>query len=85
MEPERLLEEEAAVGWDRLLVPDQVPQHRGVAPVRVRSLDHLVELLRVADEHEVPGGGAHRERVGEGHLAGLVDEEVVEPGVVLVA
>ena len=85
VQPERLLEEEAAVGRDRLLVADQVLQHGRVAAVRVRALDHLVELLRVADEHEVARAGAHRERVGERHLAGLVDEEVVERAVVLVA
>ena len=77
------LEEEAAVGRDRLLVADQVLEHRGVAAVGVRALDHLVELLRVADEHEVPRGRAHRERVGERDLPGLVDEEVVERAVVL--
>ena len=53
-------------------------EHRGVAPAGMRSLDHLRELLRVADEHDVARGGAHRERVGERDLPGLVDEEVVE-------
>ena len=49
---------------------------------RVRPLDHLGELLRVADEDDVPRRRPHRERVGERHLAGLVDEEVVERAVV---
>ena len=65
------------------VVADQVPEHGGAAAGGVRPLDHLVELLRVADEHEVPRGRAHRERVGERDLAGLVDEEVVERAVVL--
>ena len=46
---------------------------------------HLRELLRVADEHDVPRARPHRERVGERDLAGLVDEEVVERRVVGVA
>ena len=36
------------------LVAEQVPQHRGAAAGRVRALDHLGELLRVADEDDVP-------------------------------
>ena len=70
-------------GRDRRLAGEQVLEHRRLALVRVRSLQHLAELLRVADEHEVPRRGAHRERVGERDLAGLVDEEVVELAVVL--
>ena len=46
-------------------------------------MDHLVELLRIADEHQIASSRSHRERVGEGNVAGLVDEEVVERGVVL--
>ena len=83
MEAVGALEEEAAVGRDRLVVADQVLEHGGAAAGGVRALDHLVELLRVADEHDVPRRRAHRERVGERNLPGLVDEEVVERGVVL--
>ena len=64
-------------------VAEQVPQHRGAAAGRVRALDHLVELLRVADEDDVPRRRPHRERVGERDLPGLVDEEVVERPLVL--
>ena len=60
------------------VVADQVLQHRCLAPARVRALEHLGELLRVADEDDVARAGAHRERVGERDLAGLVDEQVVE-------
>ena len=83
VEPVGALEEEAAVGRDGRVVAEQVPQHRGAAAGRVRPLDHLVELLRVADEHDVPRRRPHRERVGERDLPGLVDEEVVERAVVL--
>ncbi len=41
-------------------------------------LGDLGELHLVADEDEVAGGEAHRDGVGEGDLAGLVDDEVVE-------
>ena len=83
MEAVGALEEEPAVGRDRLVVADQVPEHGGAATRGVRPLDDLVELLRVADEHDVPRRRAHRERVRERNLPGLVDEEVVERGVVL--
>ena len=83
MEPVGRLEEDAAVRRDRRLAVEQVLEHRRLAPVRVRALQHLAELLRVADEHEVARRGAHRERVGERDLAGLVDEQVVELAVVL--
>ena len=78
MQPIRALEKEAAVGRHGRLVAEQVAQHRRAAAGRVRPLDHLVELLRVADEHEVPGRRPHRERVGERHLTRLVDEQVVD-------
>ena len=46
--------------------------------------DRLGELHLVADQDQVPGREADRDRVGEGDLAGLVDEEVVEaPGQLL--
>ena len=81
MQPVRALEEESAVGRDRRVLTEQVLEHRSLDAVRVRSLEDLRELLRVADEHEVARGGAHRERVGERDLAGLVDEQVVEHAV----
>jgi hypothetical protein len=83
VETERPLEEEAAIGRDRRVVTKQVRQHRGVCSNRMRALDYLGELLRVADEHDVPRGRAHRKRIGERDLPGLVDEEVVERRLVL--
>jgi hypothetical protein len=35
----------------------------------------LLELLRIAEQHEVVCGRGDREHVGERHLSGLVDEQ----------
>ena len=83
VQPVRLLEEEPPVGGDRRHPAEEVLEHGGFAAGRMGSLQDLAELLRVADEHEVSGAGSHREGVCERHLAGLVDEEVVEHAVVL--
>jgi hypothetical protein len=37
----------------------------------------LLELLRIAEEHEALGAGRHREHIGERHLPGLVYEQHV--------
>ena len=42
------------------------------------ALRDLGELERVAEQDDRPRRGAHRERVGERDLAGLVDDEHVE-------
>ena len=55
VEAERPVEEDAAVRRDRRVVAHQVAEHRRLAPVGMRALEHLVELLRVADEHRRPG------------------------------
>ena len=78
VEAERPVEEDTAVRRDRRFVTHQVAEHRRLAPVGMRALEHLVELLRVADEHRRPGGGRHRARIRQRDLAGLVDEEEVE-------
>ena len=51
-------------------------EHAGAA--RVRALADLRELLRVAEQDEVAGAGGDGERVGERHLAGLVDQQDVD-------
>ena len=56
-------------------------QRRSVGARRVRPLHRLVELLRIAEQHEILGGARDRDRVGEGDLAGFVDEQRVDrPG-----
>ena len=76
--PAGALEEEAAILRDRLVLAEQVLEHRGAGAVGMDPLRDLGELERVAEQDERPRRGAHRERVGERDLAGLVDEEVVE-------
>ena len=84
MEPVGRLEEDAAVGAIVASPSSRCSSTDASLSSGMRALQHLAELLRVADEHEVARRGAHRERVGERDLAGLVDEEVVELPVVLV-
>ena len=52
---------------------------------RVHGLRDLGELERIAEENQVAGGGAHRERVRQGDLAGLVQDEIVQRAVELLA
>ena len=72
------LEEDAAGGIDGLRVAQQVLQHRQGGAVGVRPLGDLRQLLGVAEQDHVAGGGGEGEGVGERDLPGLVDEEVVE-------
>ena len=44
----------------------------------MRALRYVGELLRVAEQHEPAPGARDRQRVGERHLAGLVDEQHVD-------
>ena len=71
-------EEEAAVRRHRVLRAHQVLEHRSRRALGVDSLRDLPELLRVAEQHDVARARPERERVGERHLARLVDEERVE-------
>ena len=65
--------------------PSRCSSTEAPAPSRVHALRDLRELLRVAEQDDVARGGADRERVGERHLARLVDEQVVERLVHLLA
>ena len=56
---------------------EQVPQGAALRAGRVRALERLVELLRIAQQHERARRGGDRHRVGQRELAGLVDEEDV--------
>lgn len=49
------------------------------------ALDRLGELHRIADQHDVARARAGSDEVGQRHLSGLVDEQIVELLVVLVA
>lgn len=66
-----------------------VAQHpveaRQVRGLRMRALDHLRQLARVAGQHDVAGSPAHGDHVGQTHLPRLIHEEPVESLHVLVA
>ena len=78
-------EEEPAVPRNRVGAAEQVLEHRGLRARRVDPLRDLGELLRVAEQHDVPRRRPDRERVGERDLARLVDEERVDGAVHVLA
>jgi hypothetical protein len=59
-------------------VPIKCVRARDVGAVGVGALVGLFELLGVAEQHEVARGAGEGEDLGERHLAGFVDEQVVE-------
>ena len=82
-----LLEEQALLGLDRGPVGaqvrgirEQVRQGALLRARRVRALRRLVQLLRIAEEHDHPRGGRAGDDVGQAHLSGLVDDQDVERG-----
>ena len=44
----------------------------------MRALDRLFELHLVAEKNEVLRASSHRDRVGQRHLPGFVDEKKIE-------
>src|SRR5258706_16101397 len=79
MKPERAIEEEALVVAEGLaLLADQMNERRNVRAFRMGAALGLLQLLRIAEEDDVARGPRGGERVGERHLPGLVDEEMVE-------
>ena len=79
--PPRAGQEVAELVGQRVVAVDQPAERRPVHRLRVPALGHLRQLLRVAEEQQVPGRRRHRDRVREGELPGLVDDEQVEPAV----
>ena len=53
VEATRALEEDARGRPGCRIVAEQVLEHRRLAPVGMRPLEHLGELLRIADEHDI--------------------------------
>ena len=72
------VEEDAAVGRDRVVAVEQVLQRRDAGAVGVDRLGRLGELLRVAEQHHRAGRPEHGDRVGQRELARLVDDEHVD-------
>ena len=60
------------------MLAEQVLEHGGVRALGMRALRDLGELQRIAEQDHVARGRAHRQRVGERHLPGLVDHERVD-------
>ena len=72
-----LLQEQSAIGGDRLSAVEHVLESGHRRALRVQALDRLLELLRVAEQHEAFRAGRDGEHVGERHLPGLVYEQHV--------
>ena len=62
---------------------EQVAERGSVGAVRVAALQRLIELLRIAEQHQILRGLGHRQRIRKRHLAGLVHEQHVHRGGVL--
>ena len=60
------------------MLAEQVVQGRDLGSLRVGAALGLLQLLRVAEQDQVARGAGAGQDVGQGHLAGLVDEEIVE-------
>ena len=74
----RAVEKKAEVVRHHLLAVEHMGKRRTIRPGWVRSLQWLVELLRIAEQHEVRGARRRGDRVRERHLAGFVDEQRVD-------
>ncbi len=53
-------------------------QCSNISPLRVRPLLRLLQLLRISDEHQIPGGPRDREGLHERNLTCLVDKKIVQ-------
>ena len=71
----------AAVLRNRRRVAEQVLENGGARARRVHALRDLGELERIAQEDEVAGARPHRERIRQGDLPRLVDDEIVQRAV----
>ena len=72
-------------GGDGRRVAEQVLEHRHAGAAGMNALRHVRQLLRIAEQHDVARARAHRHGIGQRHLAGLVDEQVVELALHLLA
>jgi hypothetical protein len=79
------VEEDAAPGADGVVVPEHVLEHGGAGAVRVGALADVRQLLRVAEQDDVPRPLRDGDRVGQRHLARLVHEQAVDALALLLA
>ena len=78
MKPPRLLEEQPAVGGDGLMAVQQVMKGRDIRAFGMAALHGLVELLRIAEQHDGPGSLGDGQDIRQRHLRGLVDEQHID-------
>ncbi len=78
MEPVRVLEEQAQGVRDRLAAVEQMGERRTLGSGRVRALERLIELLRVAEQHDGARRAGDGQDIRQRHLARLVDEQHVD-------
>ena len=74
-----VVEEDALiVGHGPVFGTNDVRQRRHRSPVGVSALDRLIELLRIAEQHQVLRRSRRRDRVGQAELPGLVDDQHIK-------
>ena len=70
-------QEHSAIGGNGLVTIEKMLERRSIGAGRVTGPLRLIELLRIAEEHDGPRCLAHRQHIGQRHLPGLVDEQDV--------
>ena len=77
MHPVGLVQQQPGALGHRRPVAQDVAERRGAGPRRVRRVARLGQLLRVAQQHQVPGRAGHGQDVGQRQLPRLVHEQGV--------
>src|SRR5437762_5403934 len=72
-----VLQKQPLLGADGELAVENVVQGGDAGAFGMAPLCRLVQLPRIAQQHQIPGSVRNREDVGQRHLGGLVDEEYV--------
>src|SRR5258708_2232952 len=78
MEPPRLFEEKAVFIVDSLRAAEQMVERRNIGALGMATLRRLLELSRIAKEHDTGACVRNRQHVCKRHLRGLVDEDDVD-------
>src|SRR5579864_5174320 len=78
MEAAGVFEEDAVFGSNGGLAAKEIFEDGKAGLFRMVATCGLTELHLVADEDDVPRGGAHGDDVGDGDLSGFVDKEIIE-------
>jgi hypothetical protein len=71
-------QEQTTVLSHGVLAGEQVFQHRAAGTLGMNALSDVWELLRIAEKYDVLRSGADRERIGQRHLPGLIDEQILD-------